>query len=51
MRHEVVPFFDKESLRIVTSTTNHSFADENGRPNKEQYSDHFPIIFSRGGKG
>ena len=51
MRHEVVPFFDKESLRIVTSTTNHSFADENGRPNKEQYSDHFPIIFSIGGKG
>lgn len=49
MRYEITKYFDADSLRIVTGTSNYYFADHHGRPDKEHFSDHFPIFFSIGG--
>lgn len=50
MRYDMTKCFDKKSLRIITRINQFSLADKNGRPNKAEYSDHFPIFFSIGGK-
>ena len=40
---DVLPFFKKESLEIITSCSYDDLADKNKHPNKK-ISDHFPII-------
>jgi exonuclease III len=42
IHHSLVPAF--EGVTILTQVEGRSFMDKNGHPNKEQASDHFPIL-------
>lgn len=45
MRPDVIPVFDKSSLKIVSKGTTYDLLKTNGIINKNQYSDHLPIKF------
>ena len=44
IRPDLRKYFVDEELKIVTGTSNCSFLNRNGHPNKK-ISDHLPIIF------
>lgn len=45
LRPEAIPYFDKEALNILTSTTHYNLLKKSGAIDDKQYSDHLPIIF------
>lgn len=45
IRPEVLDWF-ADDVKIVTTLTGREIADRNGRPNKSQFSDHFPILLT-----
>lgn len=42
---DMVKYFDKDNLKIVTETSSGVLADGKGIPNRKEYSDHLPIVF------
>lgn len=42
---DMLEFYDKDGLKIITKTSTHRIVDEYNKPNKEKYSDHLPIVF------
>lgn len=42
---DMIRFFEKESLKIITNTKECNLLDIKGYPNQKQYSDHLPIYF------
>ncbi len=42
---DMVKYFDKDNLKIVTETSRGALADSKGIPNRKEYSDHLPIVF------
>jgi hypothetical protein len=46
LRPQLLTAFDSSSLQILTKVGEKNLAQKMGRPNKEEASDHFPIIFS-----
>lgn len=49
MRYELTDYYQKGSLRIITETSKYKLSTREGRPKKNGFSDHFPIILSLGG--
>lgn len=45
LRPEAIPYFEKEALDILTSTTHYNLLKKSGAIDDKQYSDHLPIIF------
>lgn len=46
LRPDLIDKFDKESLKIIQSLKNGTSLIKNNRPNKDNYSDHLPIMFT-----
>ena len=44
IKPSLIPAFDESKLGIVTKTKNHVLVKENGKPDKEKYSDHLPLF-------
>lgn len=42
---DMVKYFDKDNLKIVTETSSGVLVDGKGIPNRKEYSDHLPIVF------
>lgn len=42
---EAIPYFDKEALHIISETTNFKLLKPSGIIDKNNYSDHLPIMF------
>jgi hypothetical protein len=46
IRPDLVDWFDDKSLEVISDVAGTSLLNENSRPNKEEISDHLPIVFS-----
>jgi hypothetical protein len=46
LRPALLPYFAEDSVRIITEHGTTSLLDSNNRPNKQQYSDHLPILLT-----
>jgi hypothetical protein len=46
LRPELIDIFSEKSLRIIANTKTRSFVNKTGLPDKENFSDHLPILFS-----
>ena len=45
LRPELLPFFNDSDLRILTHTETYSLLTDSGRPDADNTSDHFPLLF------
>lgn len=43
---DLVQKIQKESIKIITKLEEYSLMDDNGKPNKKDFSDHLPIFFT-----
>lgn len=43
---DMIAYYDKSALRIITETETQNLVDEDIKPNKREFSDHLPIVFS-----
>ena len=46
IRPDIIPYFDNDSLKIVTSGKSYNLLNANGRIDSERISDHLPIMFN-----
>ena len=45
LRPNLIRLFMEDRLQIIASFGRHNLLKSNGRPNKERYSDHLPLMF------
>ena len=43
---DMIEHYEKAALKIITMTSTQTLIDDEDRPNKKEYSDHLPIVFS-----